>query len=251
MDLRTLPPGAAPTPSPVGQVPWGPRGVALGIAAFAGVFIAAIAFLAVGLIVEDPAGTSDLELSTGLIVATTLLLQAGTLAVAIFFGPWQTRAPISLLGFRPLPRGSLMRWAAVALGASLTVSVGWVWFAETFAPGLAPPELSDDLGLGTDAAPVMLIFAYIVVGLGAPLAEEVFDRGFVFAGLIARWGVWPAILGSASVFAVAHLSPGLMVPAFLSGVIFAWVYWRSGSLWTVIVAHVAQNSLAFAGMVLA
>jgi hypothetical protein len=52
------------------------------------------------------------------------------------------------------------------------------------------------------------------------------------------------------VFSVAHLTPWLILPAFASGIIFAWVYWRSGSIWPIITAHLAQNSLALAGAVL-
>ena len=249
MDLRTLPPGAAPTPSPVGQVPWGPRAVAQGLGAFIVVFFASVLTIGVVLALEDSSG--EAEISTGLIVATTVLLQTGTLAVAAYFGPWRARVSFAALGFRRLPRPALARWTAVALGASLTVSVGYVWLTEALAPGLAPPDLAGDLGLGDGTSPAMLVLAYIVVGLGAPLTEEVFARGFVFAGLMARWGAWPAILVSAALFGAAHLSLGLLIPAFLSGAVFAWVYWRSGSIWPVVSAHVIQNTLAFSAMVLA
>ena len=35
-----------------------------------------------------------------------------------------------------------------------------------------------------------------------------------------------------------------MGPAFVSGFVFAWVYWRTGSLWPVVLAHVARNAVA-------
>jgi membrane protease YdiL (CAAX protease family) len=38
----------------------------------------------------------------------------------------------------------------------------------------------------------------------------------------------------------------LLGPAFLAGIAFAYVYWRTGTLWAVIMAHTAQNAIAFA-----
>lgn len=80
--------------------------------------------------------------------------------------------------------------------------------------------------------------------LVAPLVEEVFFRGFVFGGLCGRYGWRRAALISAALFAVIHFTPTAILPIFLLGYIFAYLYRRSGSLWPGILMHMATNTLA-------
>lgn len=87
------------------------------------------------------------------------------------------------------------------------------------------------------------LFVLIAV-VFAPLFEEVFFRGFVYKGLRNSWGWWPAALGSAAVFGVAHFQLTVFVPIFALGVALAWVYERTGSLWTSIAMHAIFNGLA-------
>ncbi len=246
MDLRTVSP-VGDTKS--GGVPWGPHTVAIGIIAFVGVFVASGVLLAV--IAVASGAVSEVEFSATALLTATLVLQLGTLGVAYYFGPYRHGVTWTALGFRWLSRGRLVAWAAIALFGGILTGLIYITLTEAIAPALSPPDLSDDLGLGGDAPLATLLYAWVTVGVVAPIVEEAFDRGFVFGGLAAHWGPWPAILVSAAVFSVAHLTPGLMLPAFVTGVIFAWVYWRSGSIWPVVTAHMTQNSLAFIGSVLA
>jgi membrane protease YdiL (CAAX protease family) len=78
--------------------------------------------------------------------------------------------------------------------------------------------------------------------LVAPLVEEVFFRGFVFAGLRGRYGWRRAAVVSAGLFAVVHFTPTAVIPIFILGYIFAYLYQRSGSLWPAILMHVATNT---------
>ncbi|MEK7814621.1 MAG: CPBP family intramembrane glutamic endopeptidase, partial [Chloroflexota bacterium] len=51
------------------------------------------------------------------------------------------------------------------------------------------------------------------------------------------------------VFSIFHLSqgsPGVLVPIFITGLLLAWLYYRTGSLWASIVAHGSQNAVALA-----
>jgi membrane protease YdiL (CAAX protease family) len=82
--------------------------------------------------------------------------------------------------------------------------------------------------------------------LVAPLVEEIFFRGFVFGGLSRRYGWRRAALVSAALFALIHFTPTAILPIFLLGCIFAYLYRRSGSLWPGILMHMATNTLALA-----
>jgi membrane protease YdiL (CAAX protease family) len=98
------------------------------------------------------------------------------------------------------------------------------------------------------SSPWWLLAAGILV---APVVEELFFRGFVFAGLRGRYG-WPkAALVSSALFAVIHLQPLAIPPVFIMGTIFAILYQRSGSLWPAILMHLATNALGLGAAYLA
>ena len=79
----------------------------------------------------------------------------------------------------------------------------------------------------------------------APLLEEVLFRGAIQGVLMRYFGrPWPAIIVSALVFGIFHLNPVQIVYATLLGIVLGWIYYRTGSLLSVIVGHVLNNSLA-------
>ncbi len=98
------------------------------------------------------------------------------------------------------------------------------------------PVTRDDLAM---------IMAGVLAVVAAPMAEELFFRGFLFRGLL-RWGFVPAAATSAAIFSAAHLSIGAFIPFFVVGAIMAWLYWREGRLWDTIVFHFLFNLTSFA-----
>jgi ABC-2 type transport system permease protein len=79
--------------------------------------------------------------------------------------------------------------------------------------------------------------------IAAPLFEEFIFRGLIFGGLRRSFGVWPATLASAAVFAIMH--PAIsMVPVFLMGVCAALVYERTRSLLAPMLTHAVYNACA-------
>lgn len=80
----------------------------------------------------------------------------------------------------------------------------------------------------------------------APLCEEFFCRGTMLRGIRYHSTPWKAILWSAFIFALIHLNPWQSIPAFIIGVFFGWIYYRTGSLWATIFLHCLNNSAAVA-----
>lgn len=78
----------------------------------------------------------------------------------------------------------------------------------------------------------------------APLFEEFLCRGVVLESLRSRYGVVAAWLVSSIFFAVIHLHPALVVNAFIIGLILAYIYIRSSSLFPGIILHAFNNALA-------
>ena len=78
----------------------------------------------------------------------------------------------------------------------------------------------------------------------APLFEEIFFRGFLFRGFSILVGLGDGACVSAAVFGIAHLQLDVFVPLFALGLALAWVYKRTGSLWTSIAFHALFNGLS-------
>ena len=77
--------------------------------------------------------------------------------------------------------------------------------------------------------------------------EELFFRGFMFAGLRNRMSLWPAAAISSILWASLHLSGGnLGVVAILAvfGLFLAWLYERSGTIWAGSSPHGLNNAIA-------
>jgi len=79
------------------------------------------------------------------------------------------------------------------------------------------------------------------VAVLAPFAEELFFRGFLFTGLVQRMQLGVAALLSGVLFGAAHLDFYNILPLSVLGTGLAFVYYRTGTLWTNIVAHATIN----------
>jgi membrane protease YdiL (CAAX protease family) len=87
-----------------------------------------------------------------------------------------------------------------------------------------------------------LVGMLILGGVIGPLAEELYFRGVVYAWLRQRWGVSVATLASALLFGLAHGEISIAGSAFFLGIILAWTYERSASLWSPVLIHIINNS---------
>lgn len=89
-------------------------------------------------------------------------------------------------------------------------------------------------------------WGYLVVGLLAPLAEEMVFRGAVLRSLL-RWkeNPWIGIVISAVLFAVIHMNPAQMLHAFLIGLLLGWLYYRTDSIVPGVVYHWVNNTVAY------
>jgi membrane protease YdiL (CAAX protease family) len=175
------------------------------------------------------------------VLASTALLQAAMVALAGALGPRRWRVSfVALFGPRVLSTGKLFGWGAVALFASIAAGAIFTSVAARLSDGMVPPPLPEVLDLSE--LPVLTFAAIVLVG---PTVEELFFRGFLFAGLLGSWGLWAAAATSAALFAAVHLDIAVAGPAFLSGMAFALVHRRTGSLWPAILAHTSQNAIAF------
>ena len=215
------------------EVPWNARGVAVGVA-----IVAAASGLGIALLSIAYRTTAT---PTAAVLLTTFVLEAAMVGAAVALGPARKAPVATIFGPTRLRTLPLAGWGAVALLGSVALGVAYIAVAALISDNLTPSPLPIDVASGD-----LRWLAFAIIVIAGPIAEEVFYRGFVFAGLIERLGTSKAAVVSSAAFAAAHLDIAVAGPAFFSGLVFALVYRRTGSLWPAILAHVAQNAIAFA-----
>lgn len=85
---------------------------------------------------------------------------------------------------------------------------------------------------------LVLNFGAIVL---APFIEELIFRGILLKGLLQKMTTKYAILTSTIIFSLIHINPYQLIGAFLLGILFAFVYYRTKSLGYSIVLHSIAN----------
>jgi membrane protease YdiL (CAAX protease family) len=85
--------------------------------------------------------------------------------------------------------------------------------------------------------------AVVTVCVLAPFLEEMLFRGIILRSFLQQYGRQRAFVYSAALFGLAHLNIYQFTIAFLGGILLAWLYERTRSLWPCILLHGAYNSL--------
>lgn len=139
-------------------------------------------------------------------------------------------------------KGLLLAILVTCIG--LGISIGYEVLLERMGR-----EISTDLYAFFTANNIGIALFAVTAVIVAPFAEETFFRGFMFQGIRKRIGfAWAAII-SAALFALAHLSTESMIPIFLLGLMLAWLYHTTKSVWPCIIVHAAYNSIGVISMI--
>jgi membrane protease YdiL (CAAX protease family) len=213
--------------------------------------VAAAAFVAIGLALTAGAVAvlyvlDGSEMNITLWTLLVFALEAVIIVPAWLWGPSKHGGGWRSLGFRRFKLPQTI--GLLILGMALILLVNPLWEITRQELGLpAQPDVLPLLGGGFGG----LVLALALGGVVAPLAEEVFFRGYLYAGLRERFGKGWALVASAAIFTVVHFTPGVFPPIFVIGLVLAGLYEITGSLWPSIALHAAVNSLAFIGMYLA
>ncbi len=130
----------------------------------------------------------------------------------------------------------------VAIAYPLTGLYAAAMSALDIGPLIPPPAPEGLEPVLRDPAALALFGLATVVA--APVSEEAVYRGLAFTGTL-RWGFWPSAAFSSALFALSHRELATLLPFFAVGLLIAWLYSRSGSLWDAIAFHVLFNGLSF------
>ncbi len=84
----------------------------------------------------------------------------------------------------------------------------------------------------------LLLFGTVLL---APILEEIIFRGIILKGLLTRYTPKYAIILSAIVFGLVHGKPLQIWGAFVLGIFFGWIYYKTNSIGTTILLHSFAN----------
>lgn len=206
------------------------------------VFVAALAastFVRVALS-ADFAGLPSTTMNYWSIAVTNAAVYAAVIGGAFALRRWLDRRSVASLGY-PLRRRAPLLFA---LGAAFGAGTQLIVFLLELVPGYAHVLGNGSLhGIALEAAigiPIFLIAAF---------AEEIAFRGYLFQNLWEEWGVWPAAVVTAILFAVLHVNnPNFNANALQSfaglvlfGVFAALSVVWTRSAWLVFGMHTAWN----------
>ncbi len=158
----------------------------------------------------------------------------GLLTITVFL--WARYAVVSPTWLRTRP-WMVLTWSVIAaLGALIPSAFIQEQIPEL--PNWVENEFDTIMGIP---------WGYLIIGLLAPLSEEIVMRGAILRELLrsSRLTPWGAITLSAVFFALIHMNPVQMPHAFLIGLLLGWMYWRTGSILPGVAYHWANNSVAF------
>jgi len=242
-------PGDPPAPTLARPVPAGPwrfwatLGFSLIIAA---AFVGAQTAVGVGLMIaaaatgHEPIGQGVRDGTNGLFWAVATCVSAPVEASLVCFFAWLRRG-ISLrdyLGLRRVSGRRLARWClALLLLCAASDSLTWLLGKPIV------PEVIEEAYRTAGFVPLL----WLALVLLAPLSEELFFRGFLFAGVLhSPLGSWGAVGLTSLAWAAIHLQYDLygMATVFVAGLLLGYARLRTGSVVPGLLMHALMNLLA-------
>ena len=215
---------------------------------FAGTLAPLIAIIVALAVYGDDAVTKGVLLRPALYVLKDYLYVVVIGMGVYLLGIRRTRVTWAIIGFRQCSvdwivkaflLAILLYWVQVVVNTSWTAA-GFTKWAD------APRE--NDIAVVQASSTVTIIALSIVVAMLTPIAVEVFSRGLVFAWMRRNLDFTLSAIASSIVFGVIHVEVVKYGQAVVFGIVAAYLYDRSSSLWPPIVLHLTVNSAYMIGV---
>lgn len=126
--------------------------------------------------------------------------------------------------------------------ASLILGYASLYAIEIIQSQFDIPNIMED-AFDTLIHSVCGFFAICLIG---PVTEELMLRRIILTDMHQATGKrWMAIIISAILFSIMHGNPIQMVFALPAGILFGWLYCKTGSLMVPLAVHIMNNTISF------
>lgn len=152
------------------------------------------------------------------------------------------RLPWSDLGLR---KGSSANWFWIGLRQGVLLFIGVTIISVLLVPlypfEIKPQAVTEIFSDASTWQQMLLIIS--MVSVLAPVSEELYFRGFLYPALKKRIGRIPAVIIANSFFGILHFDLLRFIPITLGGIWLTFLYERTGTIYTPIIAHAVWNGL--------
>ena len=238
-------PAIAPAPTPRSitptphNVPWGWWDIGRALAMLIGSvlflsFLVLVALLILSLMGRD-IDTSIMANMISIAFYGMVLLSTYWSTVRRYGSPW------AALGLRPVSWWWLVASPA-CFGIMLLIAMV---IQQAISMIMGQPFFNPQVQMltqGKQLRPIDLVLLLLCVAIVGPIVEELFFRGMLYPVMRRHAPAWIAVLLNAGVFAALHFIPIMLPMLFVSGIVFALVRERTGSLVPGMLIHGLQNA---------
>jgi membrane protease YdiL (CAAX protease family) len=227
------------SPEPSGLPLWAPF-AALG-AVFVVISLFSIAVLGIAAAADPSVKPSDP--SDGLTIVLTVVQDAALVLGAVL----AFKLALGRVGPAELGLRRVVDWRRALLVMAAVYAIYWVAAGLLEAIFGTPPEQEIVTELKAQQSFAILAGFAVLTCVVAPICEELFFRGFMFAAFARRLGpAWGAVLAG-GIFGLIHApNPVLgLIALGVLGVCLCALYWRTQSIIPCMALHALNNSISF------
>lgn len=168
---------------------------------------------------------------------------------------WRTRTTRKEMGVHDWPTWMDVLLVVPAYVGSVIASIVLIAIVMQLFPGVIDLTQQQSLPFSSTmlGGAWQYVFAFVVLVVLAPIAEELLFRGYLYGKMRAVAPAWVTILVVGVVFGAAHLYGGSETPLQWSvalntaalGVILCILRESTGAVWSSIFVHMLKNGIAF------
>ncbi len=150
------------------------------------------------------------------------------------------------LGFRAFNPLGAIGWIIAGFAITFAVADAYVYVLQHFFH-ISPQTNVQQLQGQNLAQPILIAVAIVAVFI-APIAEEVFFRGFMMEGFRKIMPAGVAVFFSGILFGVAHVQPQSLVLLIVAGWWLGFMRVRTRSIWPGVFFHMLNNAISLVGL---
>ncbi|MCF7957948.1 MAG: ABC transporter permease subunit [Phycisphaerae bacterium] len=200
----------------------------------------AIMFFAMAFLLLFYVGT---YVQTRNIITGSFITQWGLFFLPILTLLWFTKIDIKKTLSLKTPRTTALIATILMAAAMLVLGHQYTTWQGNF---IKPPQEYAEMmkTLFENTTPAKLIVLLLAIALSPAVCEEVLFRGVILSGLRSRCSVKLSIIATGILFGLMHIYISQIIPTALLGIVITYLVLRSGSIFTGILFHLLNNSIA-------